>query len=158
VKTSHPRVMEWAKAAFQPRFEHGDQAQAAHLCGTDDDSKLGAGFGRLSKASFEWTVQYDEIILVLEGEVTALTDAGALIAGPKDTIWLPAGTRVTYQAEDALIFMQFNRPTGRNLLSRQGLCDHGGHLAPATQRPDKRLEYDPAAPHTPCGAGAGHQG
>ncbi|MEP3844699.1 MAG: AraC family ligand binding domain-containing protein [Paracoccaceae bacterium] len=104
MKLSQPRVMEWANSTFQPRFEHGDQAQAAHLCGTDDGSKLGAGFGRLTKASFEWTGQYDEIILVLEGQVTAVTEAGTLKAGPKDTIWLPAGTRVTYQAEDALIF------------------------------------------------------
>ena len=49
-------------------------------------------------------MQYDEIILVLEGEVTAITQAETLKAGPKDTIWLPAGTRVTYQAENALIF------------------------------------------------------
>lgn len=104
MKTSQPRVMEWAKSNFQPRFEHGDQAQAAHLCGTDDGSKLGAGFGRMTKASFEWTVQYDEIILVLEGQVFAITETGTLTAGPKDTIWLPAGTRVTYQADDALIF------------------------------------------------------
>lgn len=49
-------------------------------------------------------MQYDEIILVLEGEVTAITHAETMKAGPKDTIWLPAGTRVTYQAENALIF------------------------------------------------------
>ena len=104
MKTSQPRVMEWANSTFQPRFEHGDQAQAAPLCGTDDGSKLGAGFGRLTKASFEWTVKYDEIILVLEGEVTAITQTATLRAGLLDTIWLPAGTHVTYQAEDALIF------------------------------------------------------
>ena len=104
MKPSKPRVMEWAKSNFEPRFEHGDQAQAAHLCGTDDGSKLGAGFGRLTKALFEWTVQYDEVILVLEGKVTAITQTETLKAGRLDTIWLPAGTRVTYQAEDALIF------------------------------------------------------
>tara|TARA_B110000211_G_C14072013_1_gene550409 strand:+ start:859 stop:1254 length:396 start_codon:yes stop_codon:yes gene_type:complete len=104
MKPSKPRLMEWAKSNFEPRFEHGDQAQAAHLCGTDDGSKLGAGFGRLTKASFEWTVQYDEVILVLEGKVTAITQTETLKAGRLDTIWLPAGTRVTYQAEDALIF------------------------------------------------------
>ena len=48
--------------------------------------------------------QYDEIILVLEGEVTAITETETLNASRLDTIWLPAGTRVTYQAEDALIF------------------------------------------------------
>ena len=102
--SSKPRVMKWAKSDFQPRFEHGDQAQAAHLCGTEDGSKLGAGFGRLTNASFEWTVQYDEIILVLEGEFSAITETQTLSAGPFDTIWLPAGTSVNYQAENALIF------------------------------------------------------
>ena len=101
---SQPRVMEWTKSTFQPRFEHGDQAQAAHLYGTDDGSKLGAGFGRLTNASFEWTVQYDEIILVLEGQVSVKTETETLTAGPKDTIWLPAGTRVIYQAQNALTF------------------------------------------------------
>ena len=104
MKKAQPRVMEWDKSIFQPRFEHGDQAQAAHLCGADDGSKLGAGFGRMKNASFEWTVQYDEIILVLEGEVTVQTDTDTLTAGRFDTIWLPAGTPVTYQAEEALIF------------------------------------------------------
>ncbi|MEP5155469.1 ethanolamine utilization protein EutQ [Planktotalea sp.] len=101
---AQPRVMEWDKSDFQPRFEYGEQAQAAHLCGTDDGSKLGAGFGRLKNASFDWTVQYDEIILVLEGQVTVQTDTGPLSANRYYTIWLPAGTKVTYQAEDALIF------------------------------------------------------
>ncbi len=101
---SQPRVMEWAKLDFKPRFEHGEQAQAAPLCGTDDGSKLGAGFGRLTNASFPWTVHYDEVILVLEGQVTVKTSAGDQVAGPRDTIWLPAGTEVVYEAEDALIF------------------------------------------------------
>ena len=41
MKPSKPRVMEWAKSTFEPRFEYGDQAQAAHLCDTADGSKLG---------------------------------------------------------------------------------------------------------------------
>lgn len=86
MKTSQPRIMEWANSTFQPRFEHGDQAQVAHLCGTDDGSKQGAGFGCLTKASFEWMVQYDEIILVLEGEVTPITETETLWASRLDTI------------------------------------------------------------------------
>ncbi|MFT4742507.1 MAG: ethanolamine utilization protein EutQ (cupin superfamily) [Yoonia sp.] len=58
MKPTAPRVMEWSKTTFNPRFEYGDQAAAAPLCGTDDGSKLGAGFGRMTNASFPWTVQY----------------------------------------------------------------------------------------------------
>ncbi|MEP0940199.1 MAG: hypothetical protein ABJH63_14115 [Rhizobiaceae bacterium] len=99
-----PRLMKRSNASFQPRFEYGDQAQAAHLCGTDDGSKLGAGLVRLTKAQIPWTIKYDEIILVLEGTFTVRTENDVLTAGPFDTIWLPAGTALTYEAEEALLF------------------------------------------------------
>ena len=33
---SSPRVMRLSDANFTPRFEYGDQAQVASLCGADD--------------------------------------------------------------------------------------------------------------------------
>ena len=101
---SAPRVMKRSDANFVPRFEYGEMAQAAHLCGTEDGSKLGAGLVRLTKAEIPWTVKYDEIILVLEGTFTVRTEAEVLTAGPLDSIWLPAGTALTYEAEEALLF------------------------------------------------------
>ncbi len=101
---AEPRVMKWGNADFQPRFEYGDQAQAAHLCGEADGSALGAGLVRLTKARIPWTIQYDEVVLVLEGEITVQTEQGALTAGAMDSIWLPAGTKLTYEAEAALLF------------------------------------------------------
>jgi ethanolamine utilization protein EutQ len=99
-----PRVMKWTNADFQPRFEYGDQAQAAHLCGEVDGSELGAGLVRLTDARIPWTVRYDEVVLVLEGTFTARTQDAVLTAGPLDSIWLPAGTKLTYEAESALLF------------------------------------------------------
>jgi len=99
-----PRVMKRSNAEFHPRFEYGEMAQAAHLCGTEDGSKLGAGLVRLTNAQIPWTVRYDEIILVLEGTFTVRTDDDILTAQPLDTIWLPAGTKLTYEAEEALLF------------------------------------------------------
>ena len=55
-------------------------------------------------ARFPWTIKYDEVLLVVEGELTVHTAEGALKAGPKDTIFLPKGTALEYEAEDALIF------------------------------------------------------
>jgi ethanolamine utilization protein EutQ len=104
MEKSAPRLMKRADASFQPRFEYGDQAQAAHLCGTEDGSKLGAGLVRLTKAQIPWTIKYDEIILVLEGTFTVRTDTDVLTAGAFDSIWLPAGTALTYEAEEALLF------------------------------------------------------
>ena len=104
MKKASPRVMKWASADFQPRFEYGDQAQAAHLCGEADGSELGSGLVRLTKAQIPWTIQYDEIILVLEGALTIRTDEELLVANPMDSIWLPAGTKLTYESDEALLF------------------------------------------------------
>jgi len=98
------RIMKMQNAAFQPRFEYGDQAQAAHLCGEADGSELGAGLVRLTQARIPWAVQYDEIILVLDGHLTIRTVDDVLSADRLDSIWLPAGTELVYESEEALLF------------------------------------------------------
>lgn len=100
---SPPRVNRFADLTFNPRFEYGDQAQAVQICGPDDMSDLGAGFGRLTNARFPWTIKYDEIIIVLEGELTIHTGGKTLVAKKHDSIWLPKGTELEYAAKNALI-------------------------------------------------------
>ena len=68
-----PRVMRFRDADFRPRFEYGDQAQAANLCGEADGSELGSGLVRLTNARIPWTIKYDEVVLVLEGALTIQT-------------------------------------------------------------------------------------
>ncbi|MGB0506955.1 MAG: ethanolamine utilization protein EutQ [Pikeienuella sp.] len=96
--------MKHSDAEFQPRFAYGDQAQAAMLCGTDDGSKLGAGLVRMENACIPWQVKYDEIILVLEGTFSVRIGDDLLTAHALDTMWLPAGTDLIYEAEKALLF------------------------------------------------------
>ncbi|MEM6619001.1 MAG: cupin domain-containing protein [Pseudomonadota bacterium] len=101
---SPPRLHRLRELSFAPRFAYGDQAQAVQVCGADDLSELGAGYGRLTQARFPWTIKYDEMILVLEGSLTVHTATGALTAEAGDSVWLPAGTDLEYEAEEALIF------------------------------------------------------
>ncbi|MEO0328853.1 MAG: ethanolamine utilization protein EutQ [Pseudomonadota bacterium] len=98
-KVENPEELE-----FHPRFEYGDQAKVAVVCGADDGTKLGAGYVRLENAEIPWTIRYDEVILVLEGEITIRTDNGDLTAVSGETIWLPADTALTYVAKSALVF------------------------------------------------------
>ena len=101
---SRPRAIPFKGLTFQPRFEYGDQAQAAQICGAEDMSELAAGFARMTNARFPWTIKYDEILLVLEGDLTVHTAEGSFSAGPHDAIWLPKGTALEYEAENALVF------------------------------------------------------
>lgn len=99
-----PRVMRPGEMTFAPRFAYGDQAQVAVACGPGDGTELGCGYVRMSGAEIPWTIKYDEIVLVLEGSITIQTEAGDLTAGEHDSIWLPAGTELTYVSENALLF------------------------------------------------------
>ena len=100
---SQPRVHRFANLKFQPRFEYSDQAAAAQVCGAEDMSELASGYGRLTNARFPWTIKYDEILIVLEGELTVHANCTSLTAGQFDSIWLPKGTSLEYKAENALI-------------------------------------------------------
>ena len=89
---------------FQPRFAYGEQAEVAVVTGAGDGTPLGSGFARFHKAAVPWTVRYDEVLLVLEGEVEVETATGSLALGPHDCAWLPKGTALVYRSESALVF------------------------------------------------------
>ena len=101
---SPARVIAFDGLGFAPRFEYGHMAEVTEVTGAGDGSLLGTGFARFTKAEIPWTVKYDEVLLVLEGEVTVRTPDGDLTAGPHQCIWLPDGTELTYIADDALVF------------------------------------------------------
>ncbi len=103
-ETAPPRRIAFDGVTFAPRFAYGDQAEIAEITGQADGTVLGTGFARFSDASIPWTVRYDEVLIVIEGEVTVRTGDGDLVAGPRDCIWLPAGTELTYQSKSALVF------------------------------------------------------
>ncbi len=103
----HPtasKKIAFSDAVFTPRFAHGDMAQIAQITGTGEGTQLGTGMARFTDADIPWTVKYDEVLLVLEGEVTIHMADQTLIAGPKDCLWLPKGTELRYQSKNALVF------------------------------------------------------
>lgn len=101
---SPARVTSLSKAAFVPRFTHGDMAEVSEVTGVADGTRLGSGFVRMSQAEIPWRTRYDEVILVLEGELIVRTPGGDLVARAMECIWLPKGSDLTYVAESALVF------------------------------------------------------
>lgn len=100
---SAPHVKKFADLTFQPRFEYGDQPQAAVICSPEDGTELGAGMGRLTNARFPWTIKYDEVLVVLEGQLRIHANGKVLVANKHDSIFLPAGTALEYEAESVLM-------------------------------------------------------
>ena len=99
-----PDRLAFDALSFVPRFAYGDQAEVAEVTGTGDGTVLGTGFARFRQAAIPWRVRYDEVLLVLEGEILIRVGEKELRAGPRDCVWLPKGTELRYEAEAALVF------------------------------------------------------
>ena len=98
-----PRVEYFDQLEFAPRFEYGEMAQVAGVCGDADGTELGVGWGRLSNARIPWTILYDEVLTVFDGALRLHAGGAVHELGPRDSIWLPAGTELVYEAESALV-------------------------------------------------------
>jgi ethanolamine utilization protein EutQ len=59
-------------------------------------SPMAAGFMSLHKGSFPWTLTYDEIEYVIEGELHIGTAQGVVVGRPGDVIFIPKGTAITF--------------------------------------------------------------
>jgi ethanolamine utilization protein EutQ len=102
-KKANVRVERFSDLNFVPRFEYGDMAQGVEICGENDGSELGSGWGRLTEAYLPWTIKYDEVLTVFEGQLKLHANGQVHVLNPKDAIWLPSGTALIYEAESVLI-------------------------------------------------------
>lgn len=101
-KTPH-RFIPKEELNFVPRKEEGQSAQLAEICGQKDGTPLGVGIVNLEGAYIRWTITYDEVLVVLEGNMTVHIGEESFPLGVHDSIWLPEGTNLIYEAEKALV-------------------------------------------------------
>ena len=73
------------------------EAEVRTVVGPERSRTLGAGLGRFRNTSFEWSLDYDEVLYVLEGDVQVAHETGIELAGPGDVVLVPRGSSVTYR-------------------------------------------------------------
>lgn len=59
-------------------------------------SPMAAGYMTLTKGSFPWSFDYDEVQIVLEGELHLGGDAGNKVGYPGDIFYVPKGSNITF--------------------------------------------------------------
>lgn len=97
------RLQRFDALEFLPRFEFGEMAEVSGICGVEDGTELGTGWGKLTNARIPWTIQYDEVLTVFDGVLKLHANGEVHELKARDCIWLPAGTELIYEAESALI-------------------------------------------------------
>ena len=66
------------------------------VIGAKEGSNMGVGYMGWENAFFPWTLNYDEVNVVLEGELHVKTASGTTIAKPGEIIFIPKGSTVEF--------------------------------------------------------------
>lgn len=61
-----------------------------------DGAPMATGVMSLREGSFPWEFTYDEVQVVLEGELHLGTEQGTVVGLPGDVLFVPKGTRLTF--------------------------------------------------------------
>jgi ethanolamine utilization protein EutQ len=104
-ETLHFRRQEMA---FVPFGGPPGSASIARLVGPEASRTMGVGLARFDDCQVQWTVLYDEMIVVLEGVFRlgvggSEDDSRVIEAHPGDVVWIPEKTPVVYMGDRALV-------------------------------------------------------
>ncbi len=94
------KLFRKADQDFTPR----NGAAILRLVNCSYSEGLGGGIGTFEDCRIEWTVTYDEILFITEGNFTLRVDDDAYHAGPGDTLWIPKDTAMVYEADENVTF------------------------------------------------------
>mgnify|MGYP001010743530 CR=1 FL=1 len=83
----------------------GGVAQIGEVIGSEDSDTIGAGFTRLEHTSMSRELEYDEVVLVLEGTMVVESGGDVLEARQGQALHIPKGAKTTYRfTEPTLLF------------------------------------------------------
>ena len=92
-----------------------DKASVLALVNVSNSESLGAGIGIFDAGcEVAWTVTYDEVLFIHEGQFKLRVGDDVFNAGPGDTLWIPAGTELVYDAPDAVTFFYAVSPVANS--------------------------------------------
>lgn len=72
------------------------QVRAGDVVTAEDGSPMAAGYMTLTQGEFPWTLNYDEVQIVLEGELHLGGDGGGQVGHPGDVFYVPKGSSITF--------------------------------------------------------------
>lgn len=83
----------------EAQFVPGPNGIAAHgLINAGFSQQMGAGVGVFEKCSVEWTLNYDEVLFIIDGKLRLHVSEKIYEAATGDILWIPSGTAIVYEA------------------------------------------------------------
>ncbi|MDO4274658.1 MAG: cupin domain-containing protein [Eubacteriales bacterium] len=88
----------------------GDRVYTHDLFTLGESPRLGCGIMEMDRTTFDWTLNYDEIDYVIEGNLTIITGEGQVSAGPGELILIPKGSRIQFSVPEKARFIYVTYP------------------------------------------------
>jgi ethanolamine utilization protein EutQ len=95
------------------RLDTGDPAHRVYthdLFSLAQAPRLGAGLMEMEHTTFPWTLHYDEMDYVLDGQLSILIAGETITAGPGEVLYLPKGSSLQFSAAARTRFLYFVTP------------------------------------------------
>ena len=86
------------------------QVGIADVITSADGAPMAAGFMACSQCFFPWTLDYDEIDLVLEGELHIRCQGQTTVGKPGDVLFIPKGSAIEFGTPSAVRFFYVTYP------------------------------------------------
>lgn len=80
------------------------------VIGSEQNSNMGVGYMGWEKAFFPWKLTYDEVDVILEGELHIKTASGTTIGKPGDVIFIPKNSDIEFGTPTHVRFVYVTYP------------------------------------------------
>ena len=87
-----------------------DRVWTRDLFTLEESPRLGCGLMVMEHTTFPWTLNYDEIDYVVDGQLSILIGGKRVTAGPGEIILIPKGSAIQFSVEDKARFLYFVYP------------------------------------------------
>ena len=99
--TAHPVKLVMSRDVILEPFGHpgpgpDQQVRVKDVITDGDGSPMAAGYMSLTAGSFSWDLDYDEVQIVLEGELHLGGDGGDRIGRTGDVFYIPKGSHIVF--------------------------------------------------------------
>jgi len=103
-------VMDAFGADIATPGTNGANARLKDVITSGDGSPMAAGYMALDKGEFPWTLNYDEVDIVLKGELVITRGGEVVRGGPGDVILIPKGSSITFGTPSQVWFVYVTFP------------------------------------------------
>ncbi|MDP3449161.1 MAG: cupin domain-containing protein [Anaerolineaceae bacterium] len=81
---------------------------------SEQGSPMSSGYMTLEKGEFPWKLTYDEIDIILEGELVITRGCQVITGKPGDTLFIPKGSDITFGTPNHVRFVYVTYPADWN--------------------------------------------